>query len=230
MMQNRPIVVIPAYNEEKTIKQVIERTLPYADIVVVNDGSRDRTRQIVESFKEVMIINHQKNTHIPQSVLDGMKLAYDRGYDYVITMDSGLSHKPEEIPNFLKAPDCDLVLGYRKKKGDTPLYRKLLSMTAAILFNIAIWRFNLRHFPPHYRDVTSGFRRYSRKAVGLLLGRRFKAKSFDFITESLMFVYRNDLTIMEIPITYDFSNSSLNGRVVRDSFRMFLDILLHGRK
>ncbi|MBU0763044.1 MAG: glycosyltransferase family 2 protein [Candidatus Altiarchaeota archaeon] len=229
-MKNKYLVVIPAYNEEKTIKEVIQRTLPYADIVVVNDASKDKTAEIVKSFKNVVLINHPKNTHIPQAVLDGMQYAYDNGYDYILTMDAGLSHKPEEIPDLLNAPECDLVLSYRGEKKHTPLYRKVLSKAATTFINIALWRFQLTKPIPAFKDVTSGYRRYSKEAVELLLKRESKAKSFDFLTESLMFIYRNNMKIIEVPITYEFSNSSLNKKVVKDSISMLLDILLHNRK
>ena len=90
------------YNEEQTIGELIERSKKYTDICVVNDGSKDKTADIVNSYPEVVQIIHQKNTHIPQTIRDGMKYAYDNNYDYVITMDAGLSHSPEELTHFLE--------------------------------------------------------------------------------------------------------------------------------
>ena len=229
-MKSNAIVVIPAYNEEETIKEVIERSLPFADVCIVNDGSKDRTAEIVHSIPNVTCINHIKNTHIPKAILDGFKYALAQGYRYVITMDAGLSHKPEELTHFLDASHSDLVMGIRRDKKNTPAYRRFLSYMATFLINISLRPINSNLPPAKFHDVTSGFRRYSRESVKLLLGRKLKAKSFDFHTEALMIIYRNGLTISEIPITYDFSNSSLNIKVLLDSVKMLLDISFTRRK
>lgn len=229
-MKSNAIVVIPAYNEEETIREVIERSLPFADVCIVNDGSKDRTAEIVHSIPNVTCINHIKNTHIPKAILDGFKYALAQGYRYVITMDAGLSHKPEELTHFLDASHSDLVMGIRRDKKNTPAYRRFLSYMATFLINISLRPINSNLPPAKFHDVTSGFRRYSRESVKLLLGRKLKAKSFDFHTEALMIIYRNGLTISEIPITYDFSNSSLNIKVLLDSVKMLLDISFTRRK
>ncbi|MCX6748466.1 MAG: glycosyltransferase family 2 protein [Candidatus Pacearchaeota archaeon] len=224
------LVVIPAYNEEDTIKEVIQRTLPYCDICVVNDASKDDTEKIVNSFKTVTCITHKKNTHIPGAILDGFRYAVEKNYDYIITMDAGLSHKPEELPRFINFRDCDLVLSVRKNRTNVPLTRKILSKSGTMLINIALRPIGSNLPKPRFHDITSGYRRYSNRAARLLLNRKMKAKSFDFLTESLMFIYRNKMTIKEVQISYKFSNSSLNRRVIIDSLKMFLNILLSRRK
>jgi dolichol-phosphate mannosyltransferase len=229
-MKKNVIVVIPAYNEEETIREVIERSLPFADVCIVNDGSKDRTAEIVQSIPNVTCINHIKNTHIPKAILDGFKYALAQGYEYVITMDAGLSHTPEEMIHFLDVAHSDLVIGVRSEKKNTPAYRRFLSYMATFLINISLRPINSDLTPAKFHDVTSGFRRYSRESVRLLLSRKIKAKSFDFHTEALMFIYRNGLTITEIPITYEFSNSSLNMKVISDSVKMLFNISFTRRK
>ena len=223
------LVVIPAYNEEQTIGEIIRRTLPYADVCVVNDASRDNTPNIASSFPEVTLINHAKNTHIPQTLKDGMQYGLSAGYDYIITMDAGLTHKPEELPRFLECPPCDLVLGVRTQRHNVPWFRKVISHTATLLLNLSLrpWGSNLPRARLH--DATSGYRRYSRRAVALLLTRPMKAKTFDFHTEALMLIYRNGLSLQEVPISYDFSNSSFNHLVLLTGLAMYLDIALSAR-
>jgi len=228
--QERVLVVIPAYNEEKTIGEVIQRTIPFADVCVVNDASRDNTRKIIQSFPNIASITHEKNTHIPQTLLDGMKYGLAKGYKYIITMDSGLTHKPEELPQFINHPDCDLVLGVRKERKNVPLFRKIISRGATHLLNLSLRPIGSRLPAPRFHDVTSGYRRYSRKAVELLLNRKLKAKTFDFHTETLMLIYRNSLTIQEVPISYEFSTSSFNLRVLKTGLQMYLNIALTRRK
>ena len=164
----KTIIVIPVYNEEQTIGELIERSKKYTDICVVNDGSKDKTADIVNSYPEVVQIIHQKNTHIPQTIRDGMKYAYDNNYDYVITMDAGLSHSPEELTHFLDHPDCDLLIGYRKKKINVPWYRNLLSKIGSLSINMAIRPIFSKLPLRQYKDITSGYRRYSKKAIEIL--------------------------------------------------------------
>lgn len=230
MNQGKILIVVPAYNEEETIGEVIERSLPFGDVCVVDDASKDRTAEIVASFPNVICIPHQTNTHIPQAILDGMRYALDQDYDSVITMDAGLSHLPEDIPRFLNAGDFDLVLSKRKTTTNVPLYRKLLSRTATYLINFSLRPVGSNLPYAWFDDVTSGFRRYSKRAVALLLRSNCKSRTFDFHPEALMFVYRNGLSVTEVPISYAFSNSSLNWKVLLDSIRMFSDILLTRRK
>lgn len=224
------LVVIPAYNEEETISEVIRRTLPFANVCVVNDASTDNTESIIRSFAHVACITHEKNTHIPRATLDGMKYALDRGVAYIVTMDAGLTHKPEELPLFMDFPDCDLVIGVRTKTENVPFYRRLISRTATFLMNMALRPVGSRFPGPRLRDATSGYRRFSRRAVELLLNREMKAKAFDFHTESLALIARNGLSIGEIPISYEFSKSSFNAKVLRMSIRMYLDLVVTGRK
>ena len=229
-MKKNTLVVIPAYNEERSIRQVVEGAARFADVCVVNDHSRDRTGEIARSIPGVTCITHERNTHIPRAILDGMRYGFDRGYEYIVTMDAGLSHDPAELPRFLGAPDSDLVLGVRTDKKNSPLYRRALSYAARVLVILALRPIRSGLPRPGFRDVTSGYRRYSRRAVGVLLNRDMKARTFDFHTEALMLVYRNGLSFAEVPITYNFSNSSLNLKVVKDGIRMFLDMMVSRRK
>jgi dolichol-phosphate mannosyltransferase len=222
----KTLVVIPAYNEAKSIAEVIRRARPYADLCVVNDASRDDTERIVRTFPDVTCLSHSKNTHIPRTILDGMSHALAAGYEYIITMDAGLSHKPEELPLFLNAPDCDLVLGYRAKRENSRFFRRIISRLANLLVNFALRPCGSELPRAKFRDVTSGYRRYSARAARLLTSRPMAAKSFDFITEALMIVYRHGLSIREVPISYAFSNSSLNMKVLLQSARMFMRMLL----
>lgn len=125
------LVVIPAYNEEETIREVVERALEYSDVLVVDDASKDQTPEILKAMirkhpKKLFTIRHEKNTHIPGGIQDGMKFAVEKKYDSVVTMDAGLSHDPSKLPEFLQT-HADLVIGSRVTTDGVPLYRKLIS-------------------------------------------------------------------------------------------------------
>ena len=227
----KTIIIIPAYNEEETIAKLIERSKKYADICIVNDGSKDRTSEIVQSYKDVIQIRHEKNMHIPQTIRDGMIYAYNNNYDYVITMDAGLSHLPEELPLFIKYPHCDMLVGYRELIIDVPLHRRIISKIGTLFINMAISKFSYKSFStPFFKDITSGYRRYSKKAIDMLLNKKMHARSFDFHSEAFMLLFRNGLSIKEIPITYIFTNSSLSLKVIMDSVWMLYNMFFFRKK
>ncbi len=230
MKEERILVVIPAYNEEDTIEEVVSRAKKYADVCVINDNSSDATPEILNRIDGIHVIHHEKNTHIPGGLLDGMKYAVDHDYNYAIAIDAGLSHNPDEIPRFINHTPSDLAIGTRVTKKNTPLRRRCLSKVGNFIYNICL------DFPAslfrrrYYKDITSGFRRYSNKAMRLILSRKIESKSFDVLFETAMYAYRNGLIISEVPITYDFSSSSLNPDVVKDCMKMCLKTIFNPKR
>lgn len=221
------LIIIPAYNEEKNIEDLVIKTKRFADVCVVNDHSQDATAEILSRFQDIHVIHHQKNTHIARAVLDGMKYAVEQAYKYGITMDAGLSHSPDELPLFMNHPDADLVIGSRIKKINTPLYRKLLSLMGNYIYNMALdFPKRLLKKERYYKDISSGYRRYSNRAMKLLLSRKMQSKSFDFLLESAFHIYQDGLAIFEVPITYMFTNSSLKAKVVQDCLEMSKKLML----
>lgn len=228
---DRALVIIPAYNEEDTIEEVVRRALVHADVCVVNDASKDRTGEIVESIEGAHCIHHTTNTHIPGGVLDGMRYALQQGYRWGIAMDAGLSHDPNDIPKFMAVADrYDVVIGRRTSKSNTPLSRHLLSTVGSALYNYAIDPTWVVWPRTHFRDVTSGYRLYSRRCMELLTTSKMECRSFDFIIEALMFAHRNGLTVGDVPIHYEFTGTSLNRRVIRDALRMLALMILKPRR
>jgi dolichol-phosphate mannosyltransferase len=216
---SRFLVVIPAYNEADTIEQLVSESKRYADVCVVDDGSKDETPAILARLDGIHVIRHERNTHIAGAILDGMRYAVDAGYDFVITMDAGLSHDPAAIPSFQKHTDAGLVIGYRTEKVDTPWYRRALSSGANFLLNLAMKRRFVPWGGAGLRDTTSGYRMYSRKACELLLNSRLRCRAFDFHLEALSHVYRAGFRVEEIPIRYVFTGSSLRWNIVAEAAR-----------
>ncbi len=222
----KTLVVIPAYNEAENIADVVTRATRHAPVLVVNDGSTDATGAIAASLPGAAVINHERNTHIPGAIIDGFKYALANGYDYAVTMDAGMSHDPNLIAALIAQPDADLILSYRPQPKNVPLYRRALSRTAAHLVNAAIRQPRWKVWRRGYRDVTSGYRRYSRRAMEAVVNAPMVCKSFDFHLEALAVVSYSGLTIREFPITYVFSNSSLTRKVVGQAFRTWLRLLM----
>lgn len=220
MTVGRTLVVVPAFNEQETIEAVARGALRHADVCVVDDASTDRTPEILARIEGVHVIRHARNTHIAGAVLDGMRHALAQGYDYVVTMDAGLTHLPEELPRFLEAEPADLVIGTRSWSSipNKPLHRIALSMAGTLLMN-AILLDRHRDGPRLLRDCTSGYRRYSRRALTIVTQAPLRSRAFDFLLETLAVLARSKASIREVPITYRFSNSSLNRRIVIEALR-----------
>jgi dolichol-phosphate mannosyltransferase len=215
----RFLVVIPAYNEADTIEELVERASRYADVCVVDDASSDGTGELVEATGKAHCIRHQNNTHIAGGILDGFRYAEEQGYDYCITMDAGLSHDPDAIPQFQSHTGADTVLGVREQRVRVPLRRRTLSWLANLLMNLAL---EARFVPwggAGIRDATSGYRMYSRRAFCLLTSADMQSRTFDFHIESLAYVFRAGMVIEETPIRYEFTNSSLRWPIVAQALR-----------
>ncbi|MBL8018801.1 MAG: glycosyltransferase [Leptospirales bacterium] len=228
----KSLVIIPAYNEEQTIYEVVTRTLKHSDVSVTNDGSRDRTPEILRTIQQecadkkhpfnLNVVTHEKSTHIPQGLQDGFKYGVSKGYETFITMDAGMSHDPDAVPTFLSAdPSLDVVIGMRAKVQNVPWYRKIISRLAALVVNYALTP-SYFSLGPGLTDCTSGFRRYSRRAAVLIAGANLKSRAFDFHMEALAMCVREGMKAGEIPITYVFSNSSFNSKVLKQAMKFGL--------
>jgi dolichol-phosphate mannosyltransferase len=233
----RCLVVIPARNEEATIREVVTRTLRHADVSVTDDGSSDATPKILSKIlneakrgvhpNKLTVITHVKSTHIPLGIQDGLKFGVQNGYDFIITMDAGLSHDPDALPEFISAdPAVDVVIGSRSKTENVPLYRRAISRMGALVVNYAISSSFLKVRKPFIRDCTSGYRRYSLRAARIIAEAALRSRSFDFHMEALSLCARAGMSISEIPIHYIFSSSSFNSRVLRQAIRFAIGLII----
>ena len=99
----RAAVVIPALNEELALRAVVESTLPYcSEIIVIDDGSTDRTSEVVADLP-ITILRHEQRLGKGQSLRDGFAEAIARGADAILTMDGDGQHSAEDIPRLLAA-------------------------------------------------------------------------------------------------------------------------------
>ena len=115
----RTLIAIPVYNEEKTLAEVLDRTRPYADdILVVDDGSTDGTGDVLARAQDVATIRHSANRGYGQTLIDAFDYSMADGYDVVITLDADTQHDPEYIPFFQAAmAGVDVVSGTRYPNG-----------------------------------------------------------------------------------------------------------------
>ena len=111
------LIIIPVFNEEATLDQVlveVRRAVPACDILVVDDGSTDRSPQIIRAHADVQMVRHDTNRGYGQSLITGFRYAIDGGYAVAVTIDCDEQHEPQRIPDFLQAiATADIVSGSR---------------------------------------------------------------------------------------------------------------------
>lgn len=116
-------VLIPTYNNEKTLKRVIDGVLGYTrEVIVVNDGSTDSTREILSSYPQLHIIHIPENKGKGNALKTGFRKAKKLGYHYAVTIDSDGQHYPDDLPVFVEAllyeKEDVLLIGNRNMAQD----------------------------------------------------------------------------------------------------------------
>lgn len=137
-------IVVPVYNEEHNVRPLHEQLVSVLsvgdsdfEIIFVNDGSRDKSLDVMKGLHPLTIINFRKNFGQTAALDAGIKHASG---DYVVTMDGDLQNDPRDIPHmveYLTAHDLDVVSGWRKDRHD-PVVKRFISRVANILRSIIV--------------------------------------------------------------------------------------------
>jgi len=188
---------IPAFNEERTIAQVVLETLTHVDkVVVVDDGSKDMTGEIAEKLG-ALVIKHERNMGKGEAFRSIFKAARELGADILVTLDADGQHDPRQIPSVIKPVEdgaADIAVGSRYveglKAGDMPAYRRIGLE--------AIDSFTRRALHLRVRDTQSGFRAYSKTAIWRLLPTE---RNIAVDSELLLRAAREGLSFAEVPVT-----------------------------
>lgn len=113
----RVLIVLPLYNEEATLARVLAQVrgaAPGAEVLVVDDGSTDRSPAILRDATGIIVLTHGQNQGYGQSLIDGFAYALAHGHEAVVTIDCDEQHEPRQIPQFLAAlAEADIVSGSR---------------------------------------------------------------------------------------------------------------------
>ncbi len=192
----RVLIVIPAFNEERSIGATLEavaRECPWAEAVVIDDGSMDRTADIVRALK-VSLIQLPVNIGGGGAVHTGLRYAIDRGFDVVVQLDADGQHPPDEVHRVIGPVwegTCDVCVGSRFL-GETFRQKRTRAMGNAVL-----GRFLSLVLRQRITDPTSGFRAFNRDAVDVV-GNEFP---YDFNEpESLVYLRRKGLRVREVGV------------------------------
>ena len=207
--------VIPAYNEEKHIAEVVRRTRQKLDdVLVVDDGSADKTAERArEAGAEVIV--HEKNLGKGETIKTGLRHWLDRQFDFVIILDADGQHPPEEIDRFvaaaLSADEPKLILGNRMNDvSSMPLVRRLVNRWMSQQISALCGQ--------EIPDTQCGFRMLHRQLIPELLG---GAARFDYETEMLIVASRKGFRIDSVPISTVYSDEVSSIHPVRDTLRFF---------
>jgi len=197
MSAERRVAIVPAYNEERNIQRVIEELRafdPAIDVVVVSDGSVDRT-VAVAAAAGAHVVQLPFNLGIGGAVQTGFKYAWEHGYALAVRCDGDGQHDPSELPKVLApvlAGEADIVVGTRFGETDgfrsSVLRRIGIRVLALVVSAIARQRVT---------DTTSGFQALNRKALAL-----FAADyPHDYPeVEGMVMTIRHRLRLCEVPV------------------------------
>lgn len=201
------LIVIPAFNEEKTLPIVLKQIpnkIKYINksiILVIDDGSYDNTCQVAQ--KKALVLRHSINRGLGASITTGFEMAKKLSVDCMITIDADCQHDPKVIPQFVEkvlGKKFDVVVGSRLKKSPNkmPFSRKVVNRIANITTFLitGFWS----------TDSQSGYRAFSKKAICKM---KLTTQRMEVSSEIFREVKNNKLRYTEIPIKPIYTPYSL---------------------
>lgn len=215
MNRDKILVVIPAYNEEKNIEKVIKEInseINYADILVINDCSKDNTEEILKKNK-INYLNNIYNMKYSMSVQTGIKYAKEHDYDYVIQMDADGQHiaaEAKKLYEHIKKTGCDIVIGsrYIKDMGyPCPLFRRIGTKIFEIMIKVFCHK--------KIYDPLSGFQCINKRVIAKYSQMGFYPEFPDanLVVEMLLSSYK----IEEVPVKMRLreTGESMHGGIIK---------------
>ena len=225
-MRNR-LIIVPTYNELVSAPLLVRRIfkyIPESNILVVDDGSPDKTadaiRELQQEFPTLHLLERKTKLGLGSAYRLGFTWGLERGYEELIEMDADLSHRVRDLKKMIDAkelqPDVDLVIGSRwipgGKTENWSRGRELLSR-AANLYVRAMLGLGVR-------DSTAGFRIYSSSMLKRLNMESIKSEGYSFQIEMTRAVHKLDGKIIEVPITFrerENGVSKMSKSIVREA-------------
>ncbi len=197
-------IVIAAYNEEKSIHEVVEdlNKNGYNNIVIVDDGSKDDTYAVISRLP-VHALKHFMNRGQGAALKTGIDYALRQGADYVVTFDADGQHHADEISSMLKAlkkHKVDVALGSRflKKDVKVPAFRKIMLKLGIFV----TWIF----YGVKLTDSHNGFRVLSRKAARMI---DITSDRMEHASQIVEEIKKKKLRYVEVPVTITYTDYSM---------------------
>jgi len=213
--RNDICVIIPTYNNRKTLKRVIDSVLLYNNnIIVVNDGSTDETSEILEDYPQLVQIHFPKNSGKGVALRKGFEMAIQLGYEFAITIDSDGQHFASDIPLFINEISNEklfLLIGSRNMTQENVPKKSSFGNKFS---NFWFW------FETGIRlvDTQSGFRMYPLKHIP----KNYFTSKFEFEIEVIVRSAWRGISVKNIPIKvlYDPSERVSHFRPFQDFTRI----------
>lgn len=183
-------VIIPVFNEEKYIEKSLEQIKKYTkNIIVVDDGSKDKTYSILKKIEGIHVIKLKKNMGKGAAMRKGANLAWRLKAKGIIFMDGDNQHNPKYLPVFFEHLNNKehIIIGIRILKAGTPLLRKLgnklLIYSVRVLFNV------------YLEDLICGYRGFSKEGYKQIL---WESDNYGVETEVVTLIGRKKLPFKKI--------------------------------
>jgi glycosyltransferase involved in cell wall biosynthesis len=231
-MNNKILVMIPAYNEENTIEEVVKgvsELYPDYHIIVINDGSEDLTEERAKKAGAIVVALpfHAGGT---TAVLTGYLVALEYGYDYLVKVDGDGQHRPEDIQRVLQpviTGEADICVGSRYLANKNAVEEDDSTIKfAGRAFSSALMTILIKR---RITDTTSGLRAWNKKALRILTNvylneRKLPDDSVLWLVETII-AKKKGLEIREVPIEvkprkYGKSRSYSFTKMVKYPFRL----------
>jgi dolichol-phosphate mannosyltransferase len=220
----RALVVLPTYNEIENLGTIVPAVLVVdarIDVLIIDDGSPDGTGDLADELAggeaRVSVLHREGKQGLGTAYLTGFGWGLERGYAYMLEMDSDWSHDPEYLSALLDAvQEADLAIGSRYVKGvnviNWPMSRLLLSYYAN---KYAHWVTGLP-----LTDATSGFKCFRREVLEAIDLEKVGSTGYSFQIEMDFRAWKKGFTLVEVPIVFTDRRSGetkMSGAIVREA-------------
>lgn len=207
--------VIPAYNEEEHLEQVIKETKKYVqNIIVVDDGSKDQTPKIAEDNKAILL-KHIVNLGKGATLKTGCDHALKLGADKIVVLDADAQHDPNKIPEFLEALNDNngIIFGYRKLSETMPFILRFgnwfISKTTKFLYNLDLY------------DTQCGYRAFTADAYKKI---RWDSSDYGMESEMITKVGKHRLKYSQVPLQTIYLDK-YKGTTILDGVKIVLKMM-----
>lgn len=221
----RTIIIIPTYNERENIGpfiDIIRKTNPEVDLLIVDDNSPDKTAEVVKqrmsTDQKVHLLSRPGKQGLGRAYLAGFKWAIENGFTAMVQMDADFSHRPEDLKTLLSHyGEADFLVGSRWTKGGATrnwtVIRKLISRGGS-LYSRWILGYPLR-------DWTGGFNCWSKKVLEGIDYQGVQSNGYSFQIEMKYRALKHGFKALEIPILFEDRKAGQS----KMSFRILLEAL-----
>lgn len=208
-------IVIPAYQEEERIGNVVKNVIKTKfPIIVVDDGSKDNTFRVASKYK-ITTLRHKVNLGKGAAMKTGAEAAFQMGADAIVFIDSDGQHKVKDLPHFIEALEkdkFDVVFGSRNLSHGVPLVRyvgnKFASLLVSLLFGIYV------------SDLLCGYRGLSKKGFNIIY---WESKGYGVETEMVVRTANSGLKHCELPVETVYYDD-VKGVTILDAINILFDV------